>query len=431
MSNSVEFISTDIGDYPKSWEIKKIKVLGEIITGTTPSTKKQEYYNGNIPFIAPGDMSDIKYIKITQKTLSEKGLSVSRSLPKDSVLVVCIGATIGKTGMTFEEISVTNQQINSIIPNSNIDPHYIYYALSFRSKDLPSLASRAAIPIVNKSNFSEFRIPLPSLEEQKKISLVLSSIQKTIQKVSNVIKSVFELKKSLLHHLFTYGPVPIDQRHAVELQETALGLLPKEWEAKKIGELFDIVQGKSLNKKTKDGPNQLPFLRTSNVFWSKIKLPIIDKMHFSEEQEEKFKLEKDDLLVCEGGAVGRTAIWNNEIELCMCQNHIHRLRTTNPDIIPKFYMYWLEYTISLKNMYISAANWTTIPNLSKSRLNNFIVPVASKDNQIMVCDILTKTDKKIESEVNKKNSLEELFKTLLEKLMTGQIRVNDFNLEEI
>ena len=115
----------------------------------------------------------------------------------------------------------------------------------------------------------------------------------------------------------------------------------------------------------------------------------------------------------------------------MCQNHIHRLRTTNPDIIPKFYMYWLEYTISLKNMYISAANWTTIPNLSKSRLNNFIVPVASKDNQIMVCDILTKTDKKIESEVNKKNSLEELFKTLLEKLMTGQIRVNDFNLEEI
>jgi type I restriction enzyme S subunit len=95
--------------------------------------------------------------KKTEKYLSEDGISVSRLLPKDTVLVVCIGATIGKTALTWAEKSATNQQINAILPNEKVVPHFLYYSLRFKANELPTLAGRAAIPIVNKSNFSKFR----------------------------------------------------------------------------------------------------------------------------------------------------------------------------------------------------------------------------------------------------------------------------------
>jgi type I restriction enzyme S subunit len=194
---------TEIGLVPEGWGILNVGGAGKVVTGTTPRTSMPEYYGGAYMFTSPGDIGEEMYVKKAEKYISEKGLNVSRPLPRDTVLVVCIGATIGKTALTSAEQSTTNQQINAIIPNENVFAHYLYYAISHRAPYLPSLAGRAAVPIVNKSNFANFPIPLPPRPTQKKIASILSTVDKKIESEENKKKALDELFRSLLHNLMT------------------------------------------------------------------------------------------------------------------------------------------------------------------------------------------------------------------------------------
>jgi type I restriction enzyme S subunit len=165
--------------------------------------------------IIPGDIGEAKYVIKAQKYLSLEGLNVSRPLPRDTVLVVCIGATIGKTAMTSAEQSTTNQQINAVIPNEDVFPPYLYYILTYRSPHLPALAGRAAVPIVNKSNFAKFTIPLLPITEQKKVSSILSALDDKIVIEENRKKALEQLFKTLLNDLMT---AKIRVNHLVEVE---------------------------------------------------------------------------------------------------------------------------------------------------------------------------------------------------------------------
>lgn len=160
-----------------------------------------------------------------------------------------------------------------------------------------------------------------------------------------------------------------------DYRKTELGLLPEEWQIKKIGELFNVQQGISMSPARRDGPNKHPFLRTLNVFWSGIDLTTLDYMDFSDKEIEKLNLLPGDLLVCEGGDIGRTAMWRGELESCGYQNHLHRLRIKNTDVEPEFFMFWMQAAIKILGYYRDEGNETTIPNLSQSRLKNFSVPL--------------------------------------------------------
>ncbi|HEX2094911.1 MAG TPA: restriction endonuclease subunit S [Longimicrobiaceae bacterium] len=202
-TNQVRLEHTEVGPAPEHWRLEEIGSLGEVITGTTPSTKRTEYYGGPYMCISPGDLGLSKYVTTTQKSLSQEGLAVSRALPRNTVLVVCIGGTIGKVGITSAEWSATNQQINAIVPNREIDPHFLYYALSRRTTDLLAMAGRAAIPIVNKSNFLRLRIPVPPLAEQQEIGRLLSVLDDKLEADKARASAIDILFGCLLHHLMT------------------------------------------------------------------------------------------------------------------------------------------------------------------------------------------------------------------------------------
>lgn len=194
---------TDIGEMPESWQPRALTELGEIVTGTTPRTEVKEYYGGPFMFVAPGDIGESPHIKGTAKHLSEKGLTASRELPRDTVLTVCIGATIGKVAITATDRCATNQQINAVIPNGRIIPEFLYYALLFRSPELPSLASRTAIPIVNKSVFSQFSIPTTEIDEQAKIAKALAACDRKMDALVLETNALGELFRALLEDLMT------------------------------------------------------------------------------------------------------------------------------------------------------------------------------------------------------------------------------------
>ena len=207
---------TEIGEIPESWEVVQVGELGQVVTGNTPKTSVPEYYGGPYMFIAPGDISEPQYVTKTNKYVSAEGLKVLRPLPRDAILVVCIGATIGKTAMTSVEQSVTNQQINAIIPNAKAFSHYVYYAVTYRSHSLSALAGRSAIPIVKKSIFAKFPIFLPPLPEQRIIAKTLQACDTKIAALEQEAERLDELFHAMLDELMT------GQRSAVPLIDAEL-----------------------------------------------------------------------------------------------------------------------------------------------------------------------------------------------------------------
>ena len=155
---------------PEGWEIKKLIELGEVQTGTTPSTKYKKYYGDYIPFVKPPHFMLDGSINYEHSGLSKEGLEKARLIKENTILMVCIGATIGKTGITDREVSC-NQQINTFTPNSNLEPKYFYYLLSSSIffNQVIELSSQATLPMINKTKWKNIEVMYPkSLPEQKK-----------------------------------------------------------------------------------------------------------------------------------------------------------------------------------------------------------------------------------------------------------------------
>ena len=183
------------------WKSKTIGQLGEVVTGSTPSTVKPEYYGGGRLFVSPADISDNRFIEKTKTTLTELGFRESRTIKANSILFVCIGSTIGKIAQNRHECA-TNQQINSVVPNSDNSDEFVYYALSGVVDKIANLAGRQAVPIVNKSLFSSVELTVPKLQEQNRIANCLSSLDETIFAATQELETLKTHKKGLMQQLF-------------------------------------------------------------------------------------------------------------------------------------------------------------------------------------------------------------------------------------
>lgn len=153
------------------------------------------------------------------------------------------------------------------------------------------------------------------------------------------------------------------------------------WPWRPLGELFEIGAGKTMSAAARSGTDRIPFLRTSNVLWDQIDLSSLDQMSIPEQERPAKLLRNGDLLVCEGGEIGRAAIWNAEVETMSFQNHLHRLRPVVEEVEPRFYVYFLQSAFTQLGIFEGAANKTTIPNLSRSRLAALHVPQPMLDEQ--------------------------------------------------
>lgn len=170
------------------------------------------------------------------------------------------------------------------------------------------------------------------------------------------------------------------------------------WEPSSIGALFEIGAGKSVTPKSRETAPRYPFLRTANVFWGHIDLAEVDQMHFTANEIEEKALKPGDLLVCEGGDIGRAAIWRGGLEVCAFQNHLHRLRPRSEEVVPEFYRYYLEAGVTMLGLLDGVGNRTTIPNLSRNRLAGLEAPKPPRDEQRMIALLLAKVQAAVETE---------------------------------
>ena len=213
--------------------------------------------------------------------------------------------------------------------------------------------------------------------------------------------------------------MPVSVNNTTEdFKETEIGLIPAEWDVESIGALFELKQGKAMSPKTRRGIAPRPFLRTSNVLWGRVDLSTVDRMDFSDAEVGQLSLKAHDLLVCEGGEVGRTAMWRGEIEGCAYQNHLHRLRSRRQDVWPEFYMYWMQAGFLLLGVYAGRETKTTIANLSGARLGSFPVPVPPLPEQRQISHVLSTIQRAIEVQDRVIVAAKELKRSLMERLFT-------------
>ena len=203
---------------PKNWVWTRTGITHEIVTGSTPSKKNNEYYGGNFPFVKPGDLDQKDSVTVASEYLTDKGKEVSRVIPKHSTLVCCIGS-IGKVGFNLVECT-TNQQINSLIPNKKvIYPKYTYYfSLSSVYQNLLSKSSSSTtVSIINKSKMSKLPFALPPLNEQKHIA---EKVDRLFAKIDEAKRLIEEVKESF------------ELRRAAILDKAFRGELTRSWRKK-------------------------------------------------------------------------------------------------------------------------------------------------------------------------------------------------------
>lgn len=188
---------------PDNWDVMKLSDIGEIITGTTPSTSNLEFYGSDHIWATPEDIDyESKFVNDSKTQLTKKGFENAREIPKKSILFVCIGSTIGKVVMAEKKMA-TNQQINSLVCKEH-DPDFVYYQLLFHSKKIKTLGGTTAVPIINKTDFGKYKITIPTdKKEQQKIASILSNLDLLIQQEKQYKEKLEKIKRGLMQQLLT------------------------------------------------------------------------------------------------------------------------------------------------------------------------------------------------------------------------------------
>jgi len=271
---------------------------------------------------------------------------------------------------------------------------------------------------IDKIIFNELPLPLPPLPEQQKIAAVLSAVQEAKEKTQAVIDATKALKKSMMKHLFTYGPVPPEETKNVPLKETEIGSVPKEWEVVKLGEVGNIITGNTPSKNNKEywDNGTIDFIKPPDLQNQKI-VTFSEKISNSAVRKARI-VNKGTILVSCIGIIGRVGLSLKSLAFNQQINAI----VPNENIYNQF----LFYVIQVQQKQIeNLASFTTVPIVSKAKFSTVKIPLPPLPVQQKIASILSAIDEKIQAEETKKKALEDLFRSLLSHLMSGKIRVKD------
>jgi len=385
---------------PEEWEVVRLGNIGTIITGSTPLTEKQEYYGDTYKFVTPEDIQENKYVKNTNRMLSELGFKIQRKIPPKSICVVCI-ASLGKIALTTSWCS-TNQQINTLIPSDKHDPEALYYfMLLYVPLQLKIEAGLQVVPIVNKTKFSNILIPLPPLPEQQKIAEILETVDNAIEKTKRIIEKYKRIKQGLMQDLLTKG---IDENDNIRSEKThkfkdsPLGRIPEEWEVVRLGDIIYFKNGKS------------PSFSEVGIY------PIYGSnglIGFSN----IYQFEGEHLIVGRVGASGEAHFVSGKFfasDNCL----VGRL-LREKELNLKYIFYYLKY-FDLKRFITQTAQ----PLITQSLINNLHISLPPLPEQQRIAEILSQTDQTIEKEQQYKEKLQKIKQGLMQDLLTGKVRVN-------
>ena len=340
----------------EGWEYKKLGEIGNIVTGSTPSTKDESNYSPReYCFVKPSDLPSkgIANIKETEYYVSKKGLSRSRVLPSGSVLVSCIGS-IGKIGILTKE-ACSNQQINAIIPNNGIDSKFIAYIICAYRFLLESIANAPVVPIINKTDFSKIAIPIPPKFTQLAIVSELDKINELIRLKKEQLKDFDNLAQSLFYEMF--GD-PVENE--------------KGWEVKKLKEIATEKLSYGSGASAVPFNTSVRYIRITDINeYGELKDEKVSPNIF----EEKYLLAEGDILFARSGAtVGKTYLHKRNKIPCIYAGYLIRLRPNEKLVLPN-YVYYYTKSNYYKSFICANQRVVAQPNINAKQYGDLELPL--------------------------------------------------------
>ncbi len=343
----------------------RLDELCEIVVGRTPSRSEPRYWGGNHHWLSIGDMTGQRQITATKERLSDAGAAVMGGrLASPGTVLLSFKLSIGKVSIARVPL-YTNEAIAAlpVRDRSQLDESYLAHFLE--SVDLAGNADLAAMGrTLNLPKLRAIEIRVPSLPEQRRVASILDRVDDLIMKGLAQVPVAEELALSLF--LRRFGS-------AREWQE--------RWPVARLDSVAHARLGKMLDKARQSGETQWPYLRNANVQWMRIDVHDLLKMGLSEADRQEFSLQPGDVLVCEGGEPGRSAVWDGRRENVYFQKALHRVRLDEEIMIPDFFV-WVMRELSRSGLLSESITSATIAHLTSVRLKALMLPVPPLSEQL-------------------------------------------------
>ena len=416
-------------DFPKNWSVirlgRVVSILGRI--GFRGFTKSDFTDKTGAISLSPGNL--LPSNKMTFEACSyikwEKyNESPEIKIQNGDLLLVKTGSSYGKCAIVeyLPKESTINPQLARIVSHGvNISFLRIVFSSPFAKSQFESFVTGTATPTFSQEKIANFVLPFPPIEEQHRI---VARVEELMARIDDLEKTETELEKlksafpgdmkSALLQAAMQGKLteqlPDDGDAADLLKQIAAEKarlikegkirkekplpeispdevpfdIPENWQFVYIGDIFSHNAGKALNSNNTKG-KKYQYITTSNVYWDHFELSNLKEMYYTEDEVEKYSVQKGDLLVLEGGDVGRAAIWDRDETYCV-QNHIHRLRPY-VSISVKFYYYCM---MLFKQLGMVNGKGIAIQGLSANALHSIVVPFPPLAEQKRIVEKLDK-----------------------------------------
>lgn len=426
------FKDTEIGKIPEDWKVVKISSLFDMYKGTTPSTKIKEYWNGEIPFVTPTDITKIAnqnkiYLESTEKYITKKGLESKglKLIPENSLLFTS-RATIGYVAINKIKVAI-NQGVIALVPRGDIEIAFFYYLFQQMKDVFKKLAGGSTYKEISMSTLGDVKIPLPPLPEQKIIAEILSTIDKAIEKNSEIIVKTERLKKGLMQALLT-GRVRVKVKSGkisfykeTNFKNTEIGRIPEDW---KVVRLKDVAEIRKNKVRVSKGLREVAFIPMELIPNSEIfvKYEIRNINSISSATY----CEANDLLLAKitpSFENGKQGIVPKKVP----NGFAFATTEVYPIVCKKIDNLFLFYILKLKRfrkiLEFSMRGTTGRKRVPKEALENLRIPLPPLSEQQIIGEILSTLDRKLELERMKKERLERIKRGLMGVLLTGKVRV--------
>ncbi len=390
-------------EIPESWEWLNLKSIGEVVTGSTPSKDHTEYYGGVFPFYKPSDLEQGINTIGASDSLTEDGYAVSRQIKKDSILVTCIGATIGKTGLIRLDGSC-NQQINAIIPSNIVIPKYLYYNCisSYFQNEIKNRASATTLPILNKNKFLEILLPIPPINEQKRIVAKIEQLFNLIDVLEsnqNDLESFVKQAKTKILDLAICGKLvsqdPNDEPASELLKrinpnlsescynphyENAPFEIPESWLWITVSTVADVARGGSprpIKQYITDSPDGVNWIKIGDAENGGKYIDSTKEKILKEGVRHSRYVKEGDFLLTNSMSYGKPYILRTN----GCIHDGWLVISPHENTFDKDYLYYLLSSRFAYTQFLDKASGAVVSNLNKDKVSESVFPLPPLNEQ--------------------------------------------------
>ena len=396
------------------WKEVTLGELGTIIGGATPSTKNPSFYDGNIPWLTPKDLSvnSNKYILRGERNITEAGFKSCscKMLPKGSVLFSS-RAPIGYVAIAANDMC-TNQGFKSIIPNEETDSEFLYYLLKYNKGNIASQGSGTTFAEVSGKTMKEIEVMVPKeTEDQRRIASILSSLDRKIELNNKINADLEEMAQAIFKNWF----VDFEPFKDGKFVDSELGMIPEGWKVGRLTEIASYMNGLAMQKfPPENNEDSLPVLKIKELGQG---FCGTDSDRCSCNIKDECKIHNGDVIFSWSGTL-LVDVWCGGD----CGLNQHLFKVTSKDYPKWFYYYWTKHHLQ-EFIHIAKDKAVTMGHIKRGHLEEAMVAIPDNDSMEKAHELFEPILSKLISLRLESSRLSTLRDTLLPRLMSGELEV--------